>query len=102
MRAGAGVARLDPAIDATLPEAKAEDLPAAVLYQRLAPAVSRRAFGRSRTGGASRPRKERQEHRLPLVARAAVRADRAAPSLGSAYEGEHNAHDDDDDRHPKE
>jgi len=55
MRAGAGVAWLDPAIDATLPDAKADDLPAAVLYQRLAPAVSRRAIGRSRTGGASRP-----------------------------------------------
>jgi hypothetical protein len=37
MRAGAGVARLDPATDATFPDAKAEDLPAAVLYQRLAP-----------------------------------------------------------------
>jgi hypothetical protein len=50
----AGMAGLDPAIDATLRDANGEDLPAAVLHQRLAPRVPRRVIGRSGTGGASR------------------------------------------------
>ena len=49
------MAGLDPAIDATLLDANGEDLPAAVLHQRLGPGTSRRAIGRSGTGGASRP-----------------------------------------------
>jgi hypothetical protein len=70
MRAGAGAARLDPAIDATLPDAKAEDLPAAVLYQRLAPRGLPESDWQKPDQRRLAPRKERQEHRRPLVAHA--------------------------------
>jgi hypothetical protein len=70
MRADAGVARLDPATDATFPDAKAEDLPAAVLYQRSAPPGSPEERLAEAGPAAPRAPKERQEHRRPLVAHA--------------------------------
>ena len=51
---------------------------------------------------APRARMEREEHRGRLWRTRRFGGDRTAQSLGSAYEGEHNAYDDDDDRHPKE
>jgi hypothetical protein len=91
----------------------APTFPGGLIYPGLAPGVAMTigAFdgdfaGAPRTirGEAGRrglaPRKGRSEHRRPLVALAAVRCNRAAPSLSSAYEGEHHAHDDDDHRHP--